>query len=680
VISDERNHSGYRLWGGTRFFVRASGARSLSVLVMASLLWAAPLPAAQGAKATSAKAATADTAAANPSPTDTSSPNANPPNVGTADLDEVRTLAEGGAASLALRLLDRGQPSAKTDTAGWTQWERERVQIYAATKDWAAMIKRLDNLPPGLPAEFVRWARTQQAQAYLAGGDAPAARGVLRRLIWTGDKPEAKWLAQWRHLIIRTYLEQGRSQDAYTALLRYQQDYGEATLADVMLRARILLGLGRPGDAARLLRSHAKTPEGAMLYRLARLRSGAVTAHDALRGALQQARAAQKKRSEKGKKARKDQPASDGHSAGGAGQDSPALAAQQWAVVAEAARHAGDRATRAYALERVISASRDRPLPAGLFSFDGDSLWDAYTDYAVHLGNRAHFLIGDDDRWFAAAEKARKKTPVRARSLYALLMLHGQDSASRVRAAKAYVSTLKPDAGDDALLTSLFLHSPRHFPKVGEVPLPVRYALVDIGLKQSDIELASRVMATINRPPKGTDTFMWQLRRARIFVYGGRPARGAAVLRTLLKRPTPSDSEGTESLDKEQIEHLLQVIFDLQTLGENDTAVDLFKMALQRSDDIRLSREILYWMGDSRKAQKRYVDAARLYLKSAMYGDPQAMDPWAQTARYQAAGALAKAGLRHDARDLYRQLLAVTTDPARRAVLTHDMQQLWLGH
>ncbi|HKK04300.1 MAG TPA: hypothetical protein VKA50_00450 [Gammaproteobacteria bacterium] len=675
MASGERQHSGYRLWGGARFFVQPARVPLFGALLALCLLWAAPSAAAQQTGTPPAKAS-ADKSSA----TDSAAPKSPPPNVGTADLDEVRTLAEGGAASLALRLLDRAQPAAKTDSAGWMQWERERVQVYAATKDWAAMIKRLDNLPPGLPAEFVRWARTQQAQAYLAEGNAPAARRVLRRLIWTGDKPEAKWLAQWRHLIIRTYLEQGRSQDAYTALLRYQQDYGEATLADVMLRARILLGLGRPGDAARLLRSHAKTPEGAMLYRLARLRSGAVTAHDALRGALHQARAAQKKRAEeKGKKARKGHSPSDGQD-DGAGQDPSALAAQQWAVVAEAAHQAGDRATRAYALEQVISASRDRPLPAGLFSFNGDSLWDAYTDYAVHLGNRAHFLIGDDDRWFAAAEKAQKETPVRARSLYALLMLHGQDSASRVRAARAYVSTLKPDAGDDALLTSLFLHSPRHFPKVGQVPLPVRYALVDIGLKHSDIELASRVMATINRPPKGTDAFMWQLRRARIFVYGGRPGRGAAVLRTLLKRPTPTDPQGTESLDKEQIEHLLQVIFDLQTLGENDTAIDLFKMALQRSDDIRLSREILYWMGDSRKAQKRYVDAARLYLKSAMYGDPQAMDPWAQTARYQAAGALAKAGLRHDARDLYRQLLAVTTDPARRAVLRHDMQQLWLGH
>jgi len=664
-----RQHNGYRPRGGTRFFVCLLLTGLVPVPGAASA--AVPLPHAKDKPALTAQA---DSGAK----TETATPPA-PPNVGKADLAEVRALADSGAASLALRMLDRAQPSAKTDTQGWMRWERERIQIYASTQDWASLVQRLAHLPPKLPADFVRWARTQQAQAYLAQGDAQAARRVLRRLVWSGGRPDAKWLAHWRHLIIRSYLEQGRSQDAYTALQRYQQDYGEGTRADILLRARILLGLGRPGDAARLLARRGaaspkdKDPEGAMLYGLARLRSGQLTPRQALGKALHQARSTDKQAKAKAKH--------KGHAGAGRAKRGPApLVAQQWAVVAEAARRAGDRATRAYALEHVISAARRQPLPTGLFSLNADSLWDAYHDYAVQLGNRAHFLIGDDKRWFAAADKARKKTPVRARSLYALLMLHGQDAESRARAAKDFVATLKPGPGDDALLTALFLHAPRHFPKVAKVPLPVRYALVDIGLKHSDIDLASRVMATIDRPPKDTDAFMWELRRARIFVYGGQPERGAKVLGALLNEPTPGgdDTMAMASIDKEQMEHLLQVIFDLQTLGENDTAIGLFKLALRRSPDVQLSREILYWMGDSRKAQGKYVEAARLYLKSAMYGGSKAGDPWGQTARYQAAGALAKAGLRQDARDLYRQLLAVTTDPARRAVLTHDMQQLWL--
>ena len=54
------------------------------------------------------------------------------------------------------------------------------------------------------------------------------------------------------------------------------------------------------------------------------------------------------------------------------------------------------------------------------------------------------------------------------------------------------------------------------------------------------------------------------------------------------------------------------------------------------------------------------------------------MDPWAQTARYQAAEALAHAGLTDDARRLYAGLLEMARDPERRAVLRRAMQRLWL--
>ena len=63
---------------------------------------------------------------------------------------------------------------------------------------------------------------------------------------------------------------------------------------------------------------------------------------------------------------------------------------------------------------------------------------------------------------------------------------------------------------------------------------------------------------------------------------------------------------------------------------------------------------------------------------SAMVVDAKAQDPWAQTARYQAAESLAKAGLQNDARDLFQQLLDTTKDPSRRAVLNREIQRLWL--
>ena len=68
-----------------------------------------------------------------------------------------------------------------------------------------------------------------------------------------------------------------------------------------------------------------------------------------------------------------------------------------------------------------------------------------------------------------------------------------------------------------------------------------------------------------------------------------------------------------------------------------------------------------------------------LYLQSAMLPAPNSMDPWAQTARFNAAESLQLAGLTDDARRIYQELLSITDDSARRSVLSHKIQQLWLN-
>ena len=89
-------------------------------------------------------------------------------------------------------------------------------------------------------------------------------------------------------------------------------------------------------------------------------------------------------------------------------------------------------------------------------------------------------------------------------------------------------------------------------------------------------------------------------------------------------------------------------------------------------------REILYWIADSYRGLEQYHQAALLYLQSAMLPAPTSMDPWAQTARFNAAESLQLAGLVDDARRIYQELLKVTQDAARRSVLSHKIQQLWL--
>ena len=558
---------------------------------------------------------------------------------------EVRALASSGAALLAQHTIDTLQPAAKSDPEGWMAWERERVRIYQQSADWSSLVKRLETLPPNLPTDFARWAITQRADGFIKLGNGKSAQLLLQEQIWTMPltHPELlQWMTRWRSMVMDSYMVDGLVEDAHLAAVRFYQDYGDQDPQTRLTRAHILLSANRADEAVDLLAGDIKEPHAAALYLLAQLRSDRRPPIKVLQAALRQMR--------------------------GDWVD-PALRMQLWAVAAEAAMRSGDRASAANALEHVIAANRSMPLPEGLFDFTPDTLWNAYIDFATHVGNKSQFLIGQDKQWFDAAAKAARKQPVRSRSIYALLMLQGETEASRNLAAQKFVARLSKRKQGGSLLRALFLDT-RQYADYEMIPLAARHVMVDVALADSNIKLASALMATIQVPPDGTDKYYWELRRARILVMGGNIKAGSESLSAILV--------SNPKLSQEQLERLLQVVFDLQTVKAHDAAYDLFVKLMQRTKDPKLQRELYYWMAESRKASEAYAEAARLYLKSAMLLDPKAGDPWGQTARYQAADALAQAGMVRDARVLFQQLLKTTTDPGRRAMLNRQLQKLWL--
>jgi len=555
-------------------------------------------------------------------------------------LDQISALAQAGAPQLALALLDRNEPKPTQDADGWMAWERERIAILEARSDWQGIVAHLSHIPAALPAAFQQWASTHRADALLKLDRPVAAREALRRLIWGTPGAPKKTLAAWRRLVIRSYLAEGRADDAYAAMLRYRQDYGADPQA-VELIAQVMLTEGHPGDAVPLL-GGVKDVRGRALRLLAALRSAASPP----RAVREQSRKLLK--------------------ATGETVQTRELVI---AVVAEAAHRSGDYSGEVEALERLLIHTRKQPLPKGLFTLSPDSLWDAYIDYARKVGNREQLLEGNDAAWFAGAKAAGRRFPVRVRSFYALLALKGQSAKDRARATRALLKRLLALDDGTELVRRLYLDS-RRFASIQAVPTGVSQALIEPALTAGDIHLASRLMQGLSSPPPGTDPVMWQLGRARVFIMAGHIPKGIAVLRPLV--------DGAGKLDSEHVDRLVQVLFDLQTVGDNDAAYDLFNRLLLHVRSQKRQRELLYWMGDSRSAQHRPVAAAELYLRSAILPGPDTMDPWAQTARYQAAKSLAKAGLVDDARTLYQQLLKATDDPARRAVLQRGLQQLWL--
>lgn len=559
---------------------------------------------------------------------------------GETSLAQLNDLAASGVPQLALHLLVQQQPDWKDDAAGWLRWERQRIQLLASGRNWVALHERTQNLPEGIPVKLERWFSTWRARALIELGQAGAARAELRRLLWRGQA-EAAEIMDWRRLIIQSYRAEGLGDDAYAALLRFRQDYGSGRDEDSLLGAQVLLGQERAGDALAALQG-LDAVEAKPLRLLAQLRADRAQAASVLLAS----------RTLRGEK-----------------EVPEALRQQAAGVMAQAAQEAADPASAAIALEQVFANWQRYPLNHALFPLSPDALWDAYLAYAQAEGNRDQLLIGDDDAWLAKAGEAGRKQPILQRSIYALLALQGGSEAGRQQGHEALLQSLIQQSEGIAVVQQLYLSS-RRYPVMGSVPETVRRALLDPAIASGDLPLAGRLMADLDAPSPGIDRVMWRLRQARLRLLNGEYDLAEAILS---ERVAASAELASPELDR-----LVQVIFDLQTVGEQARAYRLFAALQGQVADTQRKRELWYWMADARLAQERPIDAAALYLRSAMVPQPISQDPWGQTARYQAAKALAQAGLIEDANTLYNGLLKSTDDPARRAVLQREIQQLWL--
>jgi hypothetical protein len=552
-------------------------------------------------------------------------------------LERVRALTRGGATQLAQRLLDQYQPAA-SQTEAWMQWEKQRYALYRAQRNWAQLAERATSLPAGLPPEFVRWAKTEAARARLSANDAEGARRVLRDLLWQkqGSRDER---ADWRQLVIRSYLIENNVSDAHTALQQYRADFQVNSPAWRQLEATILIRAGKPRDAYALI-GDIKTHDGQLLMLLAGLRGEKLPPATVLTRALRLAEETSKK---------------------------PALHHQVWLLVAEAAARAHNSLRRIYALERALTDAREQAAPDALLVANADDLWQAYEQYAEALGNEARLLVGNDAAWLKKAESYKRDDAMQARAFYAFLI--GQTGIeTRKLAQQRFVDSLIED-GRAEVLRALYTTSNR-YPDLNAVPEYARYRLAEQALAGYDIAFAARIMQGLENPPAGEDPDGWALRRARVLIYAGDQRGALQLLNAILA--------DKKKLSDAFAERYIQVLFDLQAAEHHTQAIALLEAVFQLAANPRIQREALYWTADSKAALGEHQQAAELYLRSATYQHPTGGDMWGQTARYHAAEELGKAGFTQDARLVYQVLLRHADDAKQRAVIERNIQQLWL--
>lgn len=564
---------------------------------------------------------------------------------GALSLSRIRAFAEAGALDLALASIAHGQPDYAQHPQAWLGWERLKFRLLQRASRWQDVADAASSLPATLPANDRRIFETDGARAWLRLHRGSEARKLLLGLLWSGAaSPPAASVRIWRRLLIEAYLEDNLTDDARLALLEYQSDYPIEDARERDVFARVWLRVGEPRYALRLLKADAH--KGNWLYLLASLRAGDRPAAAVERDAA--------------------------HAAGAKGA-APADAARLWGVVTTAALQRRNWPVAVSALERFLALAPELPLNP-LLPYDGDTLWQTYRRLGEQLGNRHQLLLGDDSAWETAAKRAgAAHHAVQARAYNAMLALTGQAPAGRMTGYRWLLTALLAEPGGTTLVDRLFLTAPKTFPHLSALPVPVRLVLANDAVDRHDLPLAARLMVGVDHVPSGENPFDWTLRVARVLILGGKPKQGVAQLQTLI--------DDSKTLDKTQADRLMQVLFNLQSLKLDQQAVVLFQAMLPHLSDVQLKREVLYWEGDSYKAMGKDREAARRYLDSAMLaGAAQGYDQWGQTARYNAAQALAKAGMDGDAHRILGDLLARTQSPERVTFLKQKLAELAHSH
>lgn len=556
------------------------------------------------------------------------------------DGDDIAMLVRHGTPELAQRLIEHYQSESGDDSADWARWEKHRIALDFAQEQWETVLSRAAALPAGVDPALRHWAQTRAAEAELTLKRPAAARERLAKLIWAReDSLGVQQLAEWRRLVIETYLADGRKEEANTALQRYRQDAASPEAEDDRLTARVWLAGGRAAEVADLL-ADKKDPESRSWGLLADLRAQRHSPETVMAQAQALANAA---------------------------GTPPESQWRLWAIAAEAAQASGDEFGRIEMLEQAVSRDHGDVVDAGLLHADADVLWDAYQHYGTQLAQRAQLVVDDYSPWFEIEQRLHARKPVEARSLMAVLAVRDANHPLAATAHAQLAGSLE-ESGRGAVLEALYLHSKR-IPNPDSVPPAVRYRLAKVALERGDVSVATRLMNGLSAPPADAEMVAWQLSRARALLAAGSVELGIGALESVMHQ--------AKTLTLPQRRAALRAAGVVQTLGRHQVALALLHSLAAATPEMELQRELQFWIGQSYEALGDYQRAALSYLRTTyLAGDAAIKDDWGQRGRYHAAAALALAGLTGDARRLYAGLMGADTEPAQRALAMRALDQL----
>ena len=512
-------------------------------------------------------------------------------------LAETRRLQEAGAPQLVLERVTRLQPAATAP--GWAEWESLRCSALSALGRHADVLERATALPATVDVPSCHAAA---ARAGVALKRYDVARTSAARALWTARLPAAD-VRLLRLAVIDALAAERRGDDAFRAMLRYQQDYGASKdLAGRFVMA--LLALGMEKEALNWLTAL----DDAQPAKLAlRLRAGLVSRETA----IAQARAALAK-----------------------GGD-----AEYGQVLLDAAPEPDGLAARLMVFEQRLDAL---PATDATIAEEARALWRRYLAVASDAANRANLLVGDDANWAdIAGRRLATDAPV-ARALFAHVAEQGRTAAAR---NNAQLQLLLAWQGDRLERSALRVFE-TVFPDVDALDTQVRYRLGTLAETQGRAALGARYWQDLP-PPPDIDATEWAVRLARMrWLADGRDAGVDAVLR--VASPELRLSAGALAVTQRYAD-------ELADRGQAAAAARLLEGVVRaptRTQLIALARTYER-AGDPGRA-------AEAWLRAALSGEAgDAAEP-----RLKAGLAAARAGYVRDARTQFEWVVGNTKDAA----------------
>lgn len=579
-----------------------------------------------------------------------------------AEIDDLLSL---GVPGLALRRLQLKQPELLSDNVqSWLLWEKKRIQLMQKLQQWSLIVERIDQSADlwktnsllirdesriEITDQHKNWFWTQQIKAHLKLANDSTALSLLRRLLWSADgSASSDLIAMWRRLVIQSYLQLNKTEDAQRAMRRYQQDYSDLENEDglqwTILQMQLLMRTSRYQEVVRALSGAVSDEEKALLL-VAKLEQNLLSSQQ-----IQQQ--LQKQLSNK-----------DSSSDSKPVYDFVLLKS----VIAEK-----NLLLQAQLIEKLLVVQTEAKIADVFFDareiISADNLWTVYEKLGFESANGFELLQGDDDSWYLKASNLHEQHPMQAKALYVVLALNAQQQAHRIQAFEHLVKLLSKQEAGMEIVNALFMKSSR-LADIEQVPVKIRYQLVDYALSHGDVKSAAMLMEKLQQAPDGEEAFGWNLRRARILVMGGQYQQGSQILEQLLVNK--------KQLTIPEIDQYMQVLFDLQAIEQHVLALTAFDKLQQYPLNEKLHREIAFWKAESYQAMGEFEQAAYLFLRSAKPLNNN-YDPWFHTASFKAAESLAQARLIDDARRQYIKLLRITKNEARKSVIKQRLQQLRL--